>query len=111
MEGGTPHQQEVGSQETQDVPAWTYSFSYNYIESTKAKKKVDQHHHKDTEVLDTYLEGIERILTMSELDSYRINDMIDALGATQMVVHDTPPQVSYLSLKYPHPFHIFLLKI
>ena len=95
----------------QDAPACTYSFSYKYMESIRAKNKVDRHHHKDTKVLDTYLEGITRMLTMSEFNDYQINSMIDALGETRMVVHDTPPQVPILSLKYPHPFQIFLLKI
>ena len=95
----------------QDAPACTYFFSYRYMESTRAKKKVDRHHHKDIEMLDTYLEGITRTLTMPEFDGCQINGMIDALGATRMVVHDTPPQVLILSLKYPHPLQIFLLKI
>ena len=81
------------------------------MDSTRDKNKVYRHHHKDTEMLDVYLEGIARMLTMLEFDGCQINGMIDALGATWTVVHNTPPQVSTLSLKYSHPFQIFLLKI
>ena len=57
---------------------------------------MTRHRRRDTEVLDTYLEGITQMLTISEFDGYCINDMLDTLGVTQTVVHDTPPQVSVL---------------
>ena len=101
----------IGYQEKGDTPTCTYSFSYKYMEFSGDKKKVDRHRHRDTEMLDTYLEGIMRMLTISEFDGYRINDMIDVIGVIRMVVHDTPPQVSTLSLKHLHSFHIFLLRV